>query len=70
MKTSKLLSTHSELLPNIWRALHYSQGLKRIQLLETNILKNDVFSSLIQTIHSRTRWEVEVSYADWINNDF
>lgn len=55
MKTSKLLSTRSELLPNIWRALHYSQGLKRIQPLETNILKNYEFSSLVQTIHQENQ---------------
>lgn len=50
-----MLSTHSELLPNIWRALHYSQGLKRIQLLETNILKNYDFSSLVKTIHQENQ---------------
>jgi len=55
MKTSKMLSTHSELLPNIWKALHYSEGLKKIQSLETNILKKDEFSSLFKIIHQENQ---------------
>lgn len=55
MKTSKMLSTHSELLTSIWRALHYSQELKRIQPLETNILKDDEFSSLVKTMHQESQ---------------
>lgn len=55
MKTSKVLSTYFELLLNMWRALHYNQGLKRIQPLETNMLKNDEFSSLVKTIHQENQ---------------
>lgn len=55
MKTRKVLSTHSELLLSIWRALRYRQGLKRIQPLQTNTLKKDEFSSLVKTIHQETQ---------------
>lgn len=68
MKTSKMLSPHSELLPNIWRVLHYSQGLKRIQPLETNILKMMTLALQSKLFTRRTRWEAEVLYTDWLSD--